>query len=107
MSFIHALKCRECGKEYPKEALHVCEYCFGPLEVAYDYEAIKKVLTRELIESREPNMWRYKELLPLEGEPTVGMQVGYTPLVKADNLAKAIGVKELYLKNDAVNFPTL
>ncbi len=107
MSFVHALKCRECGKEYPKEALHVCEYCFGPLEVAYDYEAIKKVLTKELIESREPNMWRYKELLPLESDPTVGMQVGYTPLVKADNLAKAIGVKELYLKNDAVNFPTL
>ncbi len=107
MSFVKALKCRECSREYPKEALHVCEYCFGPLEVDYEYDEIKKVLTRELIESREPNMWRYKELLPLEGAPTVGMQVGYTPLVKADNLAKVLGVEELYLKNDAVNFPSL
>jgi threonine synthase len=65
------------------------------------------VLTRELIESREPNMWRYKELLPLEGPPTVGQQVGFTPLIRAKNLEKALGVKELYLKNDAVNFPTL
>ena len=72
MSYVKALKCRECAKEYPKEALHVCEYCFGPLEVSYDYDEIGKVLTRELIESREPNMWRYKELLPLEGPPTVG-----------------------------------
>ncbi len=107
MSFMKSLKCRECGREYPKEALHVCEFCFGPLEVDYDYEGIGKVLTREVIESREPNMWRYKELLPLDGEPTVGMQVGFTPLVKADNLAKVLGVRELYVKNDAVNFPTL
>lgn len=102
-----ALKCRECGKEYPKEALHVCELCFGPLEVVYEYEKIKGVLTREKIEKRAPNMWRYKELLPIEGEPTVGAQVGFTPLIKADNLAKAIGVKEVYVKNDAVNYPTL
>lgn len=107
MSYIKSLQCRECGKEYPKEALHVCEYCFGPLEVAYDYEAIGKVLTREVIEKRAPNMWRYKELLPVEGEPTVGAQVGFTPLIKADNLAEALGVKELYVKNDAVNYPTL
>jgi threonine synthase len=107
MSYVKALKCRECSKEYPKEALHVCEYCFGPLEVSYDYEAIGKVLTREVIESREPNMWRYKELLPLEGPPTVGEQVGFTPLIRAKNLEKALGVEELYIKNDAVNFPTL
>ena len=107
MSFMKGLKCRECEKEYPKEALHVCEYCFGPLEVDYNYDEIKKVLTRELIESRKPNMWRYKELLPLDGAPTVGEQVGYTPLIKANNLAKKLGVKEIYLKNDAVNFPTL
>jgi threonine synthase len=107
MSYVKSLKCRECAKEYPKEALHVCEYCFGPLEVSYDYEAIGKVLTREVIESREPNMWRYSELLPLEGPPTVGQQVGFTPLIRAKNLEKALGVKELYLKNDAVNFPTL
>ena len=107
MSYVHALKCRECAKEYPKKALHVCEYCFGPLEVSYDYEGIAKVLTREVIESREPNMWRYRELLPLDGPPTVGEQVGYTPLIRAKNLESALGVKELYLKNDAVNFPTL
>ncbi|MFZ3073320.1 MAG: threonine synthase [Thermodesulfobacteriota bacterium] len=107
MSFIKALKCRECAKEYPKTALHVCEYCFGPLEVAYEYEKIKNSLTREMIEKRPANMWRYKELLPVEGEPTVGAQVGFTPLVKASNLADALGVKELYLKNDAVNYPTL
>ena len=107
MSYMKALKCRECGKEYPKEALHVCELCFGPLEVVYEYDRIKGVLTREIIEKRPPNMWRYKELLPIDGEPSVGAQVGYTPLVRADNLAKALGVKELYIKNDAVNYPTL
>ncbi|MBI5234388.1 MAG: threonine synthase [Deltaproteobacteria bacterium] len=107
MSYVKALKCRECGKQYPKEALHVCEHCFGPLEVAYDYDRIKKVLTREVIEKRPPNMWRYKELLPLDGEPTVGSQVGFTPLVRAKNLESVLGVKELYIKNDAVSFPTL
>ena len=74
---------------------------------AYDYEAIGKVLTRELIESRPKSMWRYRELLPIDGEPTVGMQVGFTPLVKADRLAKALGIRELYVKNDTVNYPTL
>ncbi|HEY4707665.1 MAG TPA: threonine synthase [Thermodesulfobacteriota bacterium] len=107
MSYMKALKCRECGKEYPKEALHVCELCFGPLEVVYEYDRIKGVLTREMIEKRPPNMWRYKELLPIDGEPSVGAQVGYTPLVRADNLAKALGLRELYIKNDAVNYPTL
>ena len=107
MSLIRGLKCRECGKDYPNEALHVCELCFGPLEVSYDYEEIKKVISREIIEKRAPNMWRYKELLPIEGEPSVGMQVGFTPLIRAHNLGKALGVKELYIKNDAVNFPTL
>lgn len=101
------LKCRECGKLYPKEAIHVCDFDFGPLEAAYDYEAIGKVLTRQLIESRPQSMWRYRELLPIDGEPTVGTQVGFTPLVKADRLAKALGVRELYVKNDTVNYPTL
>jgi threonine synthase len=104
---MRALKCRECGKEYPKKALHVCEYCFGPLEVVYEYDEIKKVLSREKILARAPNMWRYWELLPLDGEPSVGREVGYTPLVRAGNLEKALGVDELYIKNDAVNYPTL
>jgi threonine synthase len=105
--FMKALKCRECGREYPLEATHVCEFDFGPLEVAYDYERIKKSLTRAAIESRPKTMWRYRELLPIAGEPTVGPLVGFTPLVKAPRLAKALGIRDLYVKNDAVNYPTL
>jgi threonine synthase len=105
--FVKGLKCRECGKEYPDSPLYVCDYCFGPLEVDYDYDKIKQEITAEKIKSREPNMWRYQELLPINGEIKIGRNVGYTPLVKADNLAKALGVKEIYVKNDAVNFPTL
>ncbi len=101
------LKCRECGHAYPKEAIHVCDFDFGPLEAAYDYDAIAKVLTREVIESRPQSMWRYRELLPIDGEPTVGQQVGFTPLVKADRLAKKLGIRELWIKNDTVNYPTL
>jgi len=107
MSYVKGLKCRECGKEYPKEALHVCELCFGPLEVDYNYDEIKKAVTREIITKRAPNMWRYRELLPIDGEPAVGFDVGFTPFVRARNLEKALGVKELYIKNDAVNYPTL
>lgn len=102
-----ALKCRECGREYPLAATHVCEFDFGPLEVVYDYDRIKKTLSRPAIESRPQNMWRYRELLPVAFEPTVGFQVGFTPLVKADRLAKALGIRELWIKNDTVNYPTL
>jgi len=107
MSYIKGLKCRECGREYPKEALFVCEYCFGSLEVTYDYDRIKEKLTREEIALRPKNMWRYRELLPIDGKPTDGLNSGFTPLVKADNLAKALGVKELYVKDDSVCPPTL
>lgn len=106
-SFFIGLKCRECGKRYPKEPLYVCEYCFGPLEVEYDYDAVEKVLNRELIKSRPTTMWRYRELLPIEGEVTVGFHVGFTPLVKADRLAQRLGVRELWIKNDTVNYPSL
>jgi threonine synthase len=85
----------------------VCELCFGPLEIDYDYDAIGEAISRELIESRPFNMWRYEELLPLAGSPTVGRQVGGTPLVKADRLAERLGVREIWVKNDAVCFPTL
>ncbi|MEI6078758.1 MAG: threonine synthase [Verrucomicrobiota bacterium] len=105
--FMKALKCRECGREYPLAATHVCEFDFGPLEVAYDYDRIKKSLTKAAIEARPKTMWRYRELLPIAGEPTVGRQVGFTPLIKADRLAKVLGIRELYVKNDAVNYPTL
>jgi threonine synthase len=105
--FMKALKCRECGREYPLTATHVCEFDFGPLEVAYDYDRIKKSLTRAAIQSRAKSMWRYRELLPVANEPTVGLQVGFTPLVKAERLAERLGIRELYVKNDTVNYPTL
>ena len=91
MSFVNGLQCRECGKAYPKEPLSVCEFCFGPLEVVYDYEAIRPLLRREVIRNRAPNMWRYAELLPLDGEARVGSQVGFTPLVRAGNLGRKVG----------------
>src|SRR3989440_4080183 len=105
--FVRGLKCRLCGKTFPKEPLNVCTEDFGPLEVDYDYGAIGEALSRGKIELRAPTMWRFQELLPLDGEPTVGAQVGGTPLVRADRLAEALGVERLWLKNDAVNFPTL
>jgi len=107
MSYTRGLQCRECGRKYPKEPLYVCEYCFGPLEVDYDYEKIRKKLTKEVIKSRPKNLWRYRELLPVEREPTSGLKSGFTPLIRARNLEKALGVKELYLKDDSVNHPTL
>lgn len=107
MSYVLGLKCRECARPYPKEPLYVCEYCFGPLEVDYDYGAIAKVLTRKEIESRPKNLWRYRELLPIDGRPAVGLESGFTPLLRARNLGKALGVKELYLKDDSVDHPTL
>jgi threonine synthase len=105
--FVRGLKCRLCGKLYPKEPLNFCTDDFGPLEVAYDYEAIGKVLSQSAIAGRAKTMWRFRELLPLDGEPTVGPQVGGTPLIRADRLAEALGVEQLWVKNDAVNFPTL
>ena len=105
--FMKAFKCRECGREYPLAATHVCEFDFGPLEVVYDYERIKKSFDRKTVQGRPQNMWRYRELLPVAGEPTVGFQVGFTPLIKADRLAKVLGVREVFIKNDTVNYPTL
>lgn len=106
MSFTTGLKCRECGEDYPWSPVHVCELCFGPLEVQYDYPAIARTLTREKIESRPENLWRYRELLPVAGEPKVGLYSGFTPLVRADHLAKVLGVKELWVKDDSCNHPT-
>jgi threonine synthase len=106
MSYITGLTCRECGQEYPIAPLHVCETCFGPLEVVYDYASIRQQLSRQVIESRPQSLWRYRELLPVNGEPQVGLHSGFTPLVKADRLAAHLGVKELYIKDDSVNHPT-
>jgi len=105
MKFVAGLKCHLCGAMYPPEALWVCTDCLGPLEVAYDYTAVKSVMTRALIESRPRSLWRYLELLPVE-EPKTGFNSGFTPLVRATRLAEALGIDELYLKDDSVNHPT-
>lgn len=104
---VRGLKCRLCGKRYPKEPLNFCTEDFGPLEVEYDYEAVAKSMSKDAIRNRPRTIWRYRELLPIDGEPTVGLHVGGTPLIRADRLARALGVSELYIKNDAVNHPTL
>jgi threonine synthase len=107
MSFVKGLKCRECGKEYPVKLLAGCDECYGPLESDYDYEAISKVLTREVIASRPSTIWKYRELLPVESDPKIGLATGGTPLVRADRLGRKLGIDNLYLKNDSVNAPTL
>ncbi|MBI4823408.1 MAG: threonine synthase [Nitrospirae bacterium] len=107
MGYVKGLRCRECGRDYPTEPIYVCEFCFGPLEVVYDYKGIKKVLTKKNIERRRKNLWRYRELLPIDGEPLIGLDSGYTPLVRAENLARELGVKDLYIKDDTVAHPTL
>ena len=104
---IIGLKCRECERTYPKEPLHVCEYCFGPLEVDYNYAAIQKSISRESIERGPNSLWRYADLLPLDGKPTDALNSGFTPLIHAKNLGDALKVKELYIKDDSVCHPTL
>jgi threonine synthase len=99
--------CRECGDRSPVRAANVCEQCFGPLDVEYDRPAIARVLTRSLIESRPRNLWRYRELLPVAGAPVIGLHSGWTPLVRADRLAKALGLSEVWVKNEAVSHPSL
>ena len=105
MKFVTGLACHLCGKTYPSKALWVCSECLGPLEVHYDYAAVKAVMSRALIESRPRSLWRYQELLPVES-PKTGFYSGFTPLVRATRLAKELGVAELYLKDDSVNHPT-
>lgn len=103
MSYVRALKCRECGQEYEKAAKYVCEFCFGPLEAAYDYEKIKKDISREKIASRALNIWRYREFLPVEGSVYNTLEEGFTPLIKAERLGAELGLPNLYLKNDCAN----
>ncbi len=103
MTYIRGLKCRECGRSYPAEAIHVCEYCFGPLEVDYDYAAIRASISRESIAAGPRSIWRYRDLLPVDGEKVIDIGSGYTPLVRAENLARELGLRELYIKNDSVN----
>jgi threonine synthase len=107
MPKVLGLKCKECGEHYDKSPVHVCEYCFGPLEVHYDYSEIAKSISRKSIEAGPPTMWRYRDLLPIDGEPRVGLQAGFTPLIRAKRLGEALGHKDLWVKNDAVNCPTM
>lgn len=107
------LKCRECGSEYPLEALYVCERCFGPLEVAYEHRRQGDVAgRRRRIQSGPQNLWRYSDFLPLAGGPPgpsgrltsrVGLPSGCTPLIRADRLASHLGLREVWVKNDAAN----
>lgn len=104
MSHVLGLRCRECGTEYDLQATHVCEACFGPLDVAYDYDAIRRVVSRERIEAGPPSIWRYRDLLPVpEGAPVVTLGEGFTPLVRAERLGAELGLRNLHLKNDSMN----
>jgi threonine synthase len=105
VSALIGLQCHLCKTPFPAEAVYVCDRCLGPLEPVYDYRAVH--LTREQIESRPKNLWRYRELLPITGEPRTGFNSGFTPLVRCDRLARRLGVSELYVKDDSVNHPTL
>jgi threonine synthase len=100
------LACKECGAEYELKPVHICEFCFGPLEVQYDYEYLKTFVTRERIQSGPNSIWRYKDLLPVANDP-IDVGTGMTPLVRSNRLARRLGLKNLYIKNDAVNMPTL
>src|SRR6185295_4815355 len=104
-SALIGLQCHLCKTPFPALATYVCDQCLGPLEPVYDYSAIK--VTRDEIARRPKSLWRYRELLPIEGEPRTGFNSGFTPLVRCDRLAKRLGVRELYLKDDSVNHPTL
>ena len=102
MALVDALRCRECGRTYEISPRYACEWCFGPLEVAYDYDAIAAAVTRESIATGPPTIWRYADLLPVE-EPTGALPVGWTPLVRADRLAEALGLGEVWVKDDTRN----
>ena len=101
------LKCKECGAEYALEAKHVCEVCFGPLEVQYNYDLLRQKVSRATIEAGPKSIWRYRHFLPVATDDVIDVGTGMTPLVKSQRLARRLGLKNLYIKNDAVNMPTL
>lgn len=101
-----SLRCHVCHAPFPATALYVCDKCMGPLEVHFDHDAVRRTISRERIEAGPRSIWRYRDLLPIEGEPRTGLHSGWTPLVRADRLAARLGVRELYVKDDSVNHPT-
>ena len=98
-----ALQCKECHAEYPLEARYVCDNCFGPLEVAYDFSGLNADELRRRIQAGPLDIWRYADFLPFEQPPRTALAAGMTPLIKADRLAKRLGIGEVYVKNDAAN----
>jgi threonine synthase len=105
MSYVLGLKCKECGHRVAVKPVHVCEQCFGPYEVEYDYAEMAGKVTRESIARGPKSLWRYKDLLPVD-KPVTGFHSGFTPLKRADRLAKHLGCRELYIKDDSCNYPT-
>src|SRR5256885_11176601 len=99
MEKLNGLRCRECGRRYPANPIHVCEFCFGPLEVDYRYDALKTVVTRASIAAGPPSMWRYRDPLPVEGDIAVGPPLGVPPPVRAPKLAAGLGCREGWVKN--------
>jgi len=102
MSYARALRCRKCGREYPVQPLSLCDFCLSPLEVSYDYKAMAGVVSREKLAGGPLSMWRYRDLLSVDSE-AVDIGTGFTPLVKADNLGRELGLDQLYIKNDCLN----
>ncbi len=100
---VQGLRCKECGRDYPAEPIYVCDYCFGPLEVAYDYDSIQKSISREKIKDGPLTIWRYDDLLPVGRDQAVDIGAGMTPLIRAKNLGKELGLNNLWIKNDAAN----
>jgi len=103
LSNVQSLRCKECGRDYPQEPIYVCDYCFGPLEVAYDYDEIAKNISRDKIQDGPLTIWRYDQLLPASRDNAINIGAGMTPLLKADNLGKELGLNNLWIKNDAAN----
>ena len=103
MANIAALRCKECSREYPVGAFNVCDFCFGPLEVVYDMDAIAQVASRERIKSGPLSLWRYADFLPADYNPNIDINAGFTPLIRSNGLAKKLGLDELWIKNDSVN----
>jgi threonine synthase len=103
----YELRCRECGKLWGNQPRSICDDCFSPLEVSYDYDALRAEFTRDKISARAPNMWRYAPLLPLPPDYRPSLPVGFTPLLNAPALGEQVGARKLFIKNDAVCLPTL
>ncbi len=103
MAYVQGLRCRECGREYEVAPIFTCEWCFGPLEVNYDYDAIGSAISREKITAGPASIWRYADLLPVDRGHAVDLGAGFTPLVRADRLAAALGLGEVWVKNDTLN----